>query len=120
MVTMAFQLDPHNDEFLYALDLLENSERSLFLTGKAGAGKTTLVQYFREHTGKKFIVLAPTGVAAANAGGQTIHSFFHLQFSPYLPKGFDDRFELSNEEEPKLSAFRFKQEKIDMIKALDV
>lgn len=117
---MAFQLDPHNDEFLYALDLLENSERSLFLTGKAGAGKTTLVQYFREHTSKKFIVLAPTGVAAANAGGQTIHSFFHLQFSPYLPKGFDDRFELSNEEEPKLSAFRFKQEKIDLIKALDV
>lgn len=61
---MAFQLDPHNHEFLYALDLLKNSERGLLLTGKAGAGKTTLVQYFREHTSKKIITIGELKMGA--------------------------------------------------------
>ncbi|MBI5699622.1 AAA family ATPase [Candidatus Saganbacteria bacterium] len=65
-----------NDLFKRALELLENSGKSVFITGKAGTGKSTLLQYFREHTKKKIVVLAPTGVAAINVQGETIHSFF--------------------------------------------
>lgn len=65
-----------NDGFKYALDVLEKSSQSLFLTGKAGTGKSTLLQLFRSTTRKKMVVLAPTGIAALNVQGQTIHSFF--------------------------------------------
>ena len=65
-----------NREFQYVLDLLEKSNTSIFLTGKAGTGKSTLLQLFKNTTRKKAIVLAPTGIAALNVGGQTIHSFF--------------------------------------------
>ena len=67
-----------NDEFKSAFDLMENTKECLFITGKAGTGKSTLLKYFKANTGKKIIVLAPTGVAAINVGGQTIHSFFRL------------------------------------------
>ncbi len=65
-----------NDDFKYALDALEKTDQSLFITGKAGTGKSTLLQLFRNTTKKKVAVLAPTGVAALNVQGQTIHSFF--------------------------------------------
>lgn len=65
-----------NIQFKAALDLLENSKENLFITGKAGTGKSTLLDYFRNHTKKNVVVLAPTGVAALNIKGQTIHSFF--------------------------------------------
>lgn len=65
-----------SDDFQYALDTLDNSRRSLFVTGRAGTGKSTLLQLFRRTTKKKVAVLAPTGVAALNVQGQTIHSFF--------------------------------------------
>jgi ATP-dependent DNA helicase PIF1 len=65
-----------NPEFRKALDLLENSTRHAFITGRAGTGKSTLLTYFRERTRKEVAVLAPTGVAALNIHGQTIHSFF--------------------------------------------
>ncbi len=65
-----------NPEFQKALDLMEGSGRHVFVTGRAGTGKSTLLNYFCEHTGKAVVVLAPTGVAAINVGGQTIHSFF--------------------------------------------
>ncbi|MBU4376612.1 MAG: AAA family ATPase [Candidatus Omnitrophica bacterium] len=67
-----------NDEFKSAFDLMENTKECLFITGKAGTGKSTLLKYFKANTGKRIIVLAPTGVAAINVGGQTIHSFFRL------------------------------------------
>ncbi|MCB0524038.1 MAG: AAA family ATPase [Lewinellaceae bacterium] len=67
-----------NDDFHYALDVLEKSDKSLFITGKAGTGKSTLLQLFRNTTRKKVAVLAPTGVAALNVMGQTIHSFFNF------------------------------------------
>ncbi|MDP3791761.1 MAG: AAA family ATPase [Candidatus Omnitrophota bacterium] len=67
-----------NDEFKSAFNLMENTKECLFITGKAGTGKSTLLKYFKANTGKKIIVLAPTGVAAINVGGQTIHSFFRL------------------------------------------
>jgi hypothetical protein len=65
-----------NHEFRKALDIMEDSRRHAFITGKAGTGKSTLLNYFRETTGKEVAVLAPTGVAALNIQGQTIHSFF--------------------------------------------
>jgi len=69
-----------NNQFTHAYDLLENSRKNIFITGKAGTGKSTLLEYFRSHTLKNAAVLAPTGVAAVNIKGQTIHSFF--QFKP--------------------------------------
>jgi ATP-dependent exoDNAse (exonuclease V) alpha subunit len=63
-------------EFRTTLEILENSEKSVFITGRAGTGKSTLLEHFRNNTRKKVVVLAPTGVAALNVGGQTIHSFF--------------------------------------------
>jgi len=63
-------------EFQRTLDLLENTNKSVFITGRAGTGKSTLLDYFRHNTKKKVVVLAPTGVAALNVSGQTIHSFF--------------------------------------------
>ena len=65
-----------NPQFQRALDLMEKTHRNAFITGRAGTGKSTLLNYFCEHTDKKAVVLAPTGVAAINVGGQTIHSFF--------------------------------------------
>src|ERR1700723_1939178 len=65
-------------EFQDTFDLLENSRSNMFLTGKAGTGKSTFLQYFRERTRKKIAVVAPTGVAALNVQGQTIHSLFRL------------------------------------------
>jgi ATP-dependent exoDNAse (exonuclease V) alpha subunit len=71
-----------NPEFKKALRLMKNSKKNLFITGKAGSGKSTLLDYFRDHTNQKIVVLAPTGVAALNVRGQTIHSFFG--FSPKI------------------------------------
>ena len=71
-----------NDEFQHALDFIERQGQSAFLTGKAGTGKSTFLHYLREKTAKATVVLAPTGVAALNVGGQTIHSFF--QFPPTI------------------------------------
>ena len=65
-----------NDRFAVGFDRLENTTENIFITGQAGTGKSTLLQYFREHTTKNIVVLAPTGVAAVNVSGQTIHSFF--------------------------------------------
>jgi len=67
------------EAFSRAFNLMEKSDQSLFITGKAGTGKSTLLQYFRDHTQKEVVVLAPTGVAAVNIKGQTIHSFFRFK-----------------------------------------
>ena len=74
-----------NKDLQVAWDFVENTGRSIFLTGKAGTGKTTFLKAVVEHSRKRPIVVAPTGVAAINAGGVTIHSFFQLPFSPYVP-----------------------------------
>ncbi|MCM8774598.1 MAG: AAA family ATPase [Candidatus Omnitrophica bacterium] len=68
-----------NKEFSYALDILENTSHNVFITGRAGTGKSTLLEYFRAHTKKNVVVLAPTGVSAVNVKGETIHSFFHFK-----------------------------------------
>ena len=74
-----------NEQIRTAWDFVENTGRSIFLTGKAGTGKTTFLKSVVEKSRKRPIVVAPTGVAAINAGGVTIHSFFQLPFSPYVP-----------------------------------
>ncbi len=71
-----------NEDFERAIKLLNQTKKHLFITGKAGTGKSTLLQYFRENTKKQVVVLAPTGVAALNVKGQTIHSFF--KFPPHV------------------------------------
>ena len=78
------QMTP-NTELRTAWDFVENTGRSIFLTGKAGTGKTTFLKSVMERSRKRPIVVAPTGVAAINAGGVTIHSFFQLPLSPYVP-----------------------------------
>ena len=74
-----------NEEFQKALQIIQFTRRSLFLTGKAGTGKSTFLRYISETTKKKHVILAPTGIAAINAGGSTLHSFFKLPFYPLLP-----------------------------------
>ena len=87
-----------NPELLTAWDFVENTGRSIFLTGKAGTGKTTFLKTVVEQSRKRPIVVAPTGVAAINAGGVTIHSFFQLPFSPYVPGAkVESKFDFSRE-----------------------
>ena len=78
-------MEKENKELGYAWDFVEHTGTSVFLTGKAGTGKTTFLRQFVAETQKRFVIVAPTGVAAVNAHGVTIHSFFQLPFSPYVP-----------------------------------
>lgn len=87
-------IDLSNPEFQNALQIIQFTRRSLFLTGKAGTGKSTFLRYITATTKKKFIVLAPTGIAAINVGGSTLHSFFKLPFHPLLPN--DSRYSARN------------------------
>ena len=87
-------IDTTNEEFKKALQIINYTRRSLFLTGKAGTGKSTFLRYICQHTKKKHIVLAPTGIAAINAGGSTLHSFFKIPFHPLIPT--DSRFSNRN------------------------
>lgn len=91
--------------------IIEHTGISLFLTGKAGTGKTTFLRCLREESKKHIVVLAPTGVAAINAGGNTIHSFFQLDFGPYIPGSVST---------PSGSGRRFSREKIRVIKSFDL
>ena len=77
--------DASNTIFQKAVAFVNQTNKHLFLTGKAGTGKTTFLRYIKENTFKKIAVVAPTGVAAINAGGVTIHSFFQLPFGPFIP-----------------------------------
>ncbi len=78
-------IDTDNAQFQNALTLVQYTHQSIFLTGKAGTGKSTFLRYICQNTRKKYVVLAPTGIAAINAGGSTIHSFFKMPFRPILP-----------------------------------
>lgn len=79
------QIDTRNPEFQDALNLIQYTRQSVFLTGKAGTGKSTFLKYVCANVKKKHVILAPTGIAAINAGGSTLHSFFKLPFHPLLP-----------------------------------
>ena len=86
----ATDIDLSNPQFQDVWSLVRFSRNSVFLTGKAGTGKSTFLRYIIRNIKKKTVVLAPTGIAAVNVGGQTIHSFFHLPLNPFLPD--DPRF----------------------------
>lgn len=103
---MDFKLDTDNKEFQDALQLITYTRQSVFLTGKAGTGKSTFLKYICEHTKKKHVVLAPTGIAAINAGGVTLHSFFKLPFRPLLP----DDPDLSTKGGRIFDFFKYKKE----------
>src|SRR5690606_33322779 len=77
-------LDTDNIPFLQAVSFVNQTNRNIFLTGKAGTGKTTFLKYIRGHSHKKMAVAAPTGVAAMNAGGTTLHALFWLPFGLYI------------------------------------
>ncbi len=114
-------LDKTNEIFTLAVDLVNQSNRNIFLTGKAGTGKTTFLRYIREHSLKQTAVVAPTGVAAINAGGSTIHSFFQLPFTPYLPeaKGFMQRQDATNKH-TLLGKIKLNRERIKIFQQLEL
>lgn len=101
----------HNHEMNVAWRFVTSTNVSVFLTGKAGTGKTTFLRTLRERTPKRMVVLAPTGVAAINAQGQTIHSFFQLSLGPQVPGMVQGE---------KKSYYRMSKEKKNLIKTLDL
>ena len=103
-----------NLEFQQALQIIQFTRRSLFLTGKAGTGKSTFLRYICNHTKKKHVVLAPTGIAAINAGGSTLHSFFKLPFHPLLPN--DSRYNRRNIRE----TLKYNGEKRKLLRELEL
>lgn len=110
-----FKLDTSNEAFFNASRIvLETEEPLIYLTGKAGTGKTTFLKYINDTYKRNMVVLAPTGLAAVNAGGQTIHSFFQLGFTPYLPT--DEKLQ----KEHIRSTFRYGHNKIETIKSLSL
>ena len=106
--------DKDNKEFNEAVDLISNTNQSIFLTGKAGAGKTTFLKYINDNIDKNSITLAPTGVAAINAGGVTINSFFQLPFGPFTPN--DPRLEPEN----LFETFKYSKSKRAIIRDLEL
>ena len=113
---MEFQLDTDNKEFQDALQLITHTRQSVFLTGKAGTGKSTFLKYICAHTKKKYVVLAPTGIAAINAGGVTLHSFFKLPFRPMLP----DDPDLSLKNSRIFDFFKYTKEKRKIITEVEL
>ena len=111
---MAENIDLENEELQNALQIIQYTRRSLFLTGKAGTGKSTFLRYIAAHTKKKHVVLAPTGIAAINAGGATLHSFFKLPFYPLLPN--DSKYSVRN----LRNTMKYNSEKIKLIKEVEL
>ncbi len=110
--------------FQLAIQLVNQTNRNIFLTGKAGTGKTTFLKYIRENCPKQIAVVAPTGVAAINAGGVTIHSFFQLPLSPFIPETSGLAFSGGNEEtinrHSLLSRLRFNNDKRKVLQQLEL
>lgn len=108
-------IDLDNPEFQDAWTVIRKTNRSVFLTGKAGTGKSTFLKYIRANTKKKLVVLAPTGIAAVNVGGQTLHSFFKIPFKPLLP----DDPDISNISRLR-KMLRYTKEKVKLIRELEL
>ena len=107
-------IDSDNAEMQQALQIIQFTRRSLFLTGKAGTGKSTFMRNLAATTKKKHIVLAPTGIAAINAGGSTLHSFFKLPFHPLLPN--DSRYTPRNIRE----TLKYNSEKCKLLREVEL
>jgi hypothetical protein len=98
-----------NKELELAWNFVEKTNRNIFLTGKAGTGKTTFLRKIKKESNKRLVVVAPTGVAAINAKGVTIHSFFQMPFGPIIPGATQQK-----------TAYKFNKTKINIIKSLDL
>ena len=107
-------IDRDNKELQNALQIIQYTRQSLFLTGKAGTGKSTFLRHIAATTKKKHVVLAPTGIAAINAGGSTLHSFFKLPFHPLLPN--DSRYNVRNIRE----TLKYNSEKRKLLRELEL
>ena len=110
-----------NQDLQLAYDFVRYTNRNIFLTGKAGTGKTTFLRDLKKTSPKRMIVVAPTGVAAINAGGVTIHSFFQLPFHPYIPTIYlpeNSRGNQAAQNDPP--GYKMSREKINIIKSLDL
>lgn len=117
------ELDPDNKEFNSAINFVENTDRIIYLTGHAGTGKTTFLKYLRNRASENTVILAPTGVAAVNAGGQTIHSFFHLPLSLFVPGDRRFRTQIDPDDEDKSifwDHFTFNHEHLEVIRNLEL
>ncbi|MCD7972029.1 MAG: AAA family ATPase [Candidatus Azobacteroides sp.] len=117
------ELDETNVEFNHASEFVKHTNKLVYLTGKAGTGKTTFLKYLREVTTKNVVILAPTGVAAINAGGQTIHSFFQIKPSIYIPNDKRLRKKADENDTDKSTIydhFKYFKEKLDIIKGLEL
>jgi PIF1-like helicase/Helix-turn-helix domain/HRDC domain/Helicase len=101
-----------NELFDLAFRFVTETQESIFLTGKAGTGKTTFLKYLQNHSAKNIIVAAPTGVAAINAGGVTLHSLFQLPFHPFIPTEAN-RFEL-------LKNVRYQKQRITLLRKMEL
>lgn len=111
---MTEELDFSNKQFKDALNIIERTRNSLFFTGKAGTGKSTFLRHIDATTKKKHIILAPTGIAAINVGGQTLHSFFKIPFHPLLPN--DVQYNARNIR----GTLKYSAEKIKLIRELEL
>ncbi|CAN5823436.1 helix-turn-helix domain-containing protein [soil metagenome] len=110
-----------NQPFQLASDFINYTNTSVFLTGKAGTGKTTFLKYCKENTSKNTAVVAPTGVAAMNAGGTTIHSFFQLPFTPFCPvHNTRGNYEHINDKQSLVGRLRLNNERKDVLKNLEL
>ena len=118
-------LDQSNEKFYQTIDLVLNTNTPIiYLTGKAGTGKTTFLRYLKENTKKQMVILAPTGVAALNAGGMTIHKFFSgIEFTPYIPNDARLRTEIPTGDPDKRSiykCFRYRKDKIQILNSIEL
>ncbi len=111
---MAANIDLENEELQNALQIIQYTRRSLFLTGKAGTGKSTFLRHIAATTKKKHVILAPTGIAAINAGGSTLHSFFKLPFYPLLPN--DSKYSVRNIR----NTMKYNSEKIKLLREVEL
>ncbi len=117
------ELDETNAEFNYASEFVKHTDKLVYLTGKAGTGKTTFLKFLKETTTKNAVILAPTGVAAINAGGQTIHSFFQIRPSVYVPndKRLRTKPDLNDEDKSTIfDYFQYNIEKLAIIRGLEL
>ncbi|NPA37122.1 MAG: AAA family ATPase [Chlorobi bacterium] len=109
-------IDTNNPEFQDAYKLIQYTNTSVFLTGRAGTGKSTFLKYIVEHTHKKTVVVAPTGIAAINAGGVTIHSFFKVPFRPILP----DDPDLSTKDGKIFDFLKYRKSHVKILKEMEL
>jgi len=116
------ELDKENVEFNKAAEFVRHTDKLFYLTGKAGTGKTTFLKYIKGTTGKNTVILAPTGVAAINAGGVTINSFFQIPFGPFVPE--DSRLRTNatgtDNQETIYTTFQYREDKRKIIENLEL